>query len=92
MSLHDMRLAHVPYTEHETKMAVPLAYNGIATEEQRLSALFGTGQFGKHYAHHEGLYHDTHYALETHDEDGFWTLLGGVPGPIPAMKPSYGCQ
>jgi len=43
MSLDDVGLAHVPDAEHQTQVAISLAYNGITAEQQCLSALLGTG-------------------------------------------------
>lgn len=61
--LDDVRFSHVAHAEHEAQDTVPLADDGVSTEQQRLRALFRPGQLGEHHAHHERLDHDAHYAL-----------------------------
>lgn len=77
-----MRLPHVTHAEHETQDPVPLAYHGVPAEKKRLRSLFRPGQLGEHHAHHERLDHDTHYALQAHDEYRLGTLFGRVFGTV----------
>ena len=83
MGLHDVRLAHIANPEHETQVSIALADDCVAAEEQGLSTFLGAGQFGEHDAHHEGLYHHSHYALQTHHEYCLWTLLSRVSRAVP---------
>jgi hypothetical protein len=71
----DVRLAHVADAEHEAQLAVALADDGAAAEQQRLRPLLGPRHLGEHDAHHERLDHHARDALQAHDEDRLGTLL-----------------
>ena len=71
----DVRLSHVSDAEHEAQLAIPLADDGAAAEQQRLRPLLGPRHLGEHDAHHERLNHHASDALQAHDEDRLGTLL-----------------
>jgi hypothetical protein len=77
--LDDVRAAHVADAEDETHLAVALADDGVAAEQQCLRPLLGPRQLGEHDAHHERLDHHPSDALQAHDADRSRTLLRYVP-------------
>lgn len=70
----DVRLAHVAHPEEQAQLAVAQAHDGVAREEQRLRALLGPRQLGKHNARHEALDHDACDGLHAQDEHGLRAL------------------
>lgn len=70
-----MRFAHISHTKHQAGNTVAMADYRITGKQQCLSALLRPWQFGEYDANHEGLNEDAHNTLQTHGENGFWTLF-----------------
>lgn len=75
-------LPHVAHPEHQAQFTVPLTDDRVPREQQRLSPLLRPAHLGEHYAHHERLDHHAHDALDAHDEDRLWALLGRATAPV----------
>lgn len=88
VGLDDVAFAHIANAEHEAGLAITLANDGVAREEEGLGALFGPRQLGEHDADHEGLQDHAGHGLDAQREDRLRAFVRRVLRPVPASSTS----
>lgn len=82
MSLQQTPLLQIGDVNHQPQSSIPHADQGVAAENNGLCPIGADSELGKEEAGHNSLDDDTQNALEAHDNDGKWTLLGCGTGSV----------